>query len=143
MKTYLAKPQEVERQWYVVDATDMVVGRLAAKVASVLRGKHKPTYTPNVDTGDHVVIINAEKVRLTGNKENQKEYKRHSGYAGGLKVTSYKQMLATHPERVLEFAIKGMLPHNRLGRQMYRKLHVYAGPTHPHQAQMPETLTID
>lgn len=142
MKTYLAKPLEVERKWYVVDATDMVVGRLAAEVAAILRGKNKPTFTNNVDTGDYVIIINAEKVRLTGKKEDQKVYKHHSGFAGGLKVTSYKDVLAKHPERILEHAIKGMLPHNALGRQMYRKLKVYAGPEHKHAAQMPETLTF-
>lgn len=142
MKSYLAKPLEVEHKWYVVDATDQVVGRLAANVAAVLRGKNKPTFTPNVDTGDYVVIINAEKVRLTGNKENQKVYTHHTGYPGGLKEVSYKKMLADHPERILEKAIKGMLPHNTLGRQMYRKLKVYAGPEHKHQAQMPEELTF-
>ncbi len=142
MKSYLAKPLEVEHKWYVVDATDQVVGRLAANVAAVLRGKNKPTFTPNVDTGDYVVIINADKVRLTGNKENQKVYKHHTGYPGGLKEVSYKKMLADHPERILEKAIKGMLPHNTLGRQMYRKLKVYAGPEHKHQAQMPEELTF-
>ncbi len=142
MKSYLAKPLEVERKWYVVDATDQVVGRLAANVAAVLRGKNKPTFTPNVDTGDYVIIINADKVRLTGNKENQKVYTHHTGYPGGLKEVSYKKMLADHPERILEKAIKGMLPHNTLGRQMYRKLKVYAGPEHKHQAQMPEELTF-
>lgn len=142
MKSYLAKPLEVEHKWYVVDATDQVVGRLAANVAAVLRGKNKPTFTPNVDTGDYVVIINADKVRLTGNKENQKVYTHHTGYPGGLKEVSYKKMLADHPERILEKAIKGMLPHNTLGRQMYRKLKVYAGPEHKHQAQMPEELTF-
>lgn len=142
MKTYLAKPQEVERKWYVVDATDQVVGRLATKVATILRGKHKPTYTPNVDTGDYVIIINADKVRLTGNKENKKEYVHHTGYPGGRRVTSFRQMMDKHPERVLEHAIKGMLPHNTLGRQMYRKLRVYAGPEHNHAAQMPEELSL-
>lgn len=142
MKTYLAKPQEVERKWYVVDATDQVVGRLATKVATILRGKHKPTYTPNVDTGDYVIIINADKVRLTGNKENKKEYVHHTGFPGGRRVTSFRQMMDKHPERVLEHAIKGMLPHNTLGRQMYRKLRVYAGPEHNHAAQMPEELSL-
>lgn len=142
MKTYLAKPQEVERKWYVVDATDQVVGRLATKVATILRGKHKPTYTPNVDTGDYVIIINADKVRLTGNKENKKEYVHHTGYPGGRRVTSFRQMMDKHPERVLEHAIKGMLPHNTLGRQMYRKLRVYAGQEHNHAAQMPEELSL-
>lgn len=142
MKTYLAKPQEVERKWYVVDATDQVVGRLATKVATILRGKHKPTYTPNVDTGDYVIIINADKVRLTGNKENKKEYVHHTGFPGGRRVTSFRQMMDKNPERVLEHAIKGMLPHNTLGRQMYRKLRVYAGPEHNHAAQMPEELSL-
>ncbi len=140
MKSYLAKPREVERKWYVVDATDQVVGRLAANVAAVLRGKNKPTFTPNVDTGDYVVIVNAEKVRLTGNKEHKKVYVHHTGYPGGRREISYKQMLETHPERILEKAIKGMLPHNTLGRQMGRKLKVYAGPEHKHEAQMPEEL---
>lgn len=142
MKTYLAKPLEVERKWYVVDATDQVVGRLAAQVAAILRGKNKPTFTPNVDTGDYVIIVNAEKVRLTGNKENQKEYVRHSGFVGGRKVTTFKQMIEKHPERVLQHAIQGMLPHNSLGRQMAKKLKVYAGPDHQHHAQMPEELAL-
>lgn len=142
MKTFMAKPREVERKWYVVDATDQVVGRLAANVAAVLRGKNKPTFTPNVDTGDYVIIINADKVRLTGNKEQDKEYVRYTGFVGGRKTTSFRKMMETHPERVLEHAIKGMLPHNSLGRQMYRKLKVYAGPEHKHAAQMPEELTF-
>lgn len=142
MKTYLAKPLEVERKWYVVDATDQIVGRLATQVAAILRGKHKPTFTPNVDTGDYVIIVNADKVRLTGNKENQKEYVRYTGYVGGRKVTTFKQMMEKHPERVLEKAIRGMLPHNTLGRQMGKKLKVYAGPDHQHHAQMPEELAL-
>lgn len=143
MKSYLAKPREVERKWYVVDASDQIVGRLAANVASVLRGKHKATYTPNVDTGDYVIIINADKVRLSGNKDIKKEYLHYSGYPGGDHRTPYKEMLEKHPERILQKAIKGMLPNNTLGRQMYRKLHVYAGPDHKHQAQMPEELTFE
>lgn len=142
MKTYLAKPQEVERKWYVVDAEGQVLGHLATKVASVLRGKHKATYTPNVDTGDYVIIINADKVRLTGNKENTKEYQHFTGYPGGLRKTSFKEMQAKHPERVIEKAVKGMLPKNALGRQMYRKLRVYSGPEHNHDAQMPEELEL-
>nr|WP_072514673.1 50S ribosomal protein L13 [Ndongobacter massiliensis] len=142
MKTYLAKPLEVERKWYVVDATDQVVGRLATKIAAILRGKHKPTYTPNVDTGDYVIIVNADKVRLTGNKENKKEYVHYTGFPGGRRVTSFREMMDKNPERVLEHAIKGMLPHNTLGRQMYRKLRVYAGPEHDHAAQMPEELSL-
>lgn len=142
MKTYMAKPLEVERKWYVVDATDQIVGRLAANVAAVLRGKNKPTFTPNVDTGDYVIIINADKVRLSGNKEQSKEYVRYTGFVGGRKTTSFHEMMEKHPERVLEHAIKGMLPHNSLGRDMYRKLKVYAGPEHKHAAQMPEELTF-
>lgn len=140
MKTTLAKPLEVERKWYVVDASDMVVGRLASQIAAILRGKHKPTFTPNVDTGDYVIVVNADKVRLTGNKENQKMYKHYTGYVGGRRDISYQDMKEKHPERIVERAVKGMLPHNRLGRQMYRKLKVYAGPDHKHQAQMPEEL---
>ncbi len=142
MKTYLAKPQEVERKWYVIDATDQVLGRLATQVATILRGKNKPTYTPNVDTGDYVIIINAEKIRVTGNKEHQKVYEHFTGYPGGLRQTSYKDMLEKHPERIIEKAVKGMLPKNTLGRQMYRKLKVYAGPEHNHAAQMPEELSL-
>ena len=143
MKTTMAKPLEVERKWYVVDATDQVVGRLATNVAAVLRGKHKPTFTPNVDTGDYVIIVNADKVRLTGNKENKKTYRYHTGFPGGIREIPYAELLEKHPERILEKAIKGMLPHNKLGRQMYRKLKVYAGPEHAHAAQMPEELKFD
>ncbi|MDD7733126.1 MAG: 50S ribosomal protein L13 [Firmicutes bacterium] len=143
MKTTMAKPLEVERKWYVVDATDQVVGRLATNIAAVLRGKHKPTFTPNVDTGDYVIIVNADKVRLTGNKENKKTYRYHTGYPGGIREIPYAELLEKHPERILEKAIKGMLPHNKLGRQMYRKLKVYAGPEHAHAAQMPEELKFD
>ena len=142
MKTYLAKPQEVERKWYVIDATDQVLGRLATQLATILRGKNKPTFTPNVDTGDYVIIVNAEKIRLTGNKENQKVYEHFTGYPGGLRQTSYQDMLKKHPERIIEKAVKGMLPKNTLGRQMYRKLRVYAGPEHNHDAQMPEELSL-
>ena len=142
MKSYLAKPKEVEHKWYVVDATDQIVGRLAANVASVLRGKNKPIYTPNVDTGDYVIIINADKVRLSGDKALKKEYVHYTGFPGGDRHTPYQEVLEKHPERILQKAIQGMLPHNSLGRQMYRKLHVYAGPEHKHQAQMPEELTF-
>ncbi len=142
MKTYVAKPQEIERKWYVVDAEGQVLGRLAAQVASILKGKHKPIYTPHVDTGDHVVIINAEKIHLTGNKLQAKKYFRHSGYVGGIKSTTAGELLKRHPERVIEKAVWGMIPHNRLGRQMIKKLKVYAGPDHPHQAQMPENLEL-
>ncbi|WP_066923282.1 50S ribosomal protein L13 [Murdochiella massiliensis] len=142
MKTTLAKPLEVERKWYVVDAKDQVVGRLAANIAAVLRGKHKPTFTPNVDTGDYVIVINAEKVRLTNDKEHKKMYKHHTGFVGGRRDIPYMDMMEKHPERILEHAIRGMLPHNTLGRQMYRKLKVVVGPEHNHAAQMPEELTF-
>ncbi|MDD7542882.1 MAG: 50S ribosomal protein L13 [Peptoniphilaceae bacterium] len=142
MKTTLAKPLKVERKWYVVDATDQVLGRLAANIAAVLRGKNKPIFTPNVDTGDYVVVINADKIRLTNGKEQKKIYTHHTGYPGGLRQISYAEMMEKHPERALEKAVKGMLPHNSLGHQMYRKLKVYAGPEHKHQAQMPETLVF-
>lgn len=140
--TYMAKPQNVERKWYVVDAEGKTLGRLASQVAAILRGKHKPTFTPHVDCGDYVIIVNAEKVRVTGKKETEKVYLRHSGYPGGQKAITFERMIQTHPTRVLELAIKGMLPHNRLGRRMYRKLKVYAGPDHPHAAQKPEKLEL-
>lgn len=142
MKTFAAKPQEVERKWYVVDAEGQTLGRLASQVATILRGKHKPTYTPHVDTGDHVIIINAEKIHLTGNKLANKRYYRHSGYVGGIKSTTAGELLNRHPERVIRAAVWGMIPHNKLGRQMIKKLKVYAGPDHPHQAQMPEALEL-
>ncbi|MDO5015394.1 MAG: 50S ribosomal protein L13 [Eubacteriales bacterium] len=142
MSTYMAKAETVERKWYVVDAEDQVLGRLASQIAAILRGKHKPEYTPFVDTGDYVIVINADKVRVTGNKAAQKTYWRHSGYMGGLKLTPYEEMLEKHPERIIESAVKGMLPHNSLGRQMFRKLKVYAGPEHPHAAQQPEVLEL-
>lgn len=141
-KTYSASAKDIDRKWYVVDATDMVLGRLASQVAAILRGKHKATFTPNIDTGDYVIIVNAEKIRLTGNKENQKEYKRYSGYSGGLKITKYKDMMEKHPERIVEHAVVGMLPHNKLGRQMAKKLRVVVGPDHKHEAQMPEKLEL-
>jgi len=143
VKTYYAKPGEVEREWLLIDATDLVLGRLATQVAMILRGKKKPTYTPNVDTGDFVVIVNAEKIRLTGNKADQKAYYAYSGYPGGLKETSFKTMMEKHPERIIEKAVRGMLPKGTLGRQMGKKLHVYAGPDHPHQAQNPRTITLE
>lgn len=142
MKTYVAKPQEVERKWYVVDAEGQTLGRLATQVASILRGKHKPTYTPHVDTGDHVIIINAEKIHLTGKKLQAKKYYRHSGYVGGIKSTTAGELLNRHPERVIRAAVWGMVPHNKLGRQVIKKLKIYAGPEHPHEAQMPETLVL-
>ncbi|MBO8136851.1 MAG: 50S ribosomal protein L13 [Desulfotomaculum sp.] len=137
--TYMAKPKEVERKWYVIDAEGKPLGRLAAEVARILRGKHKPTYTPHVDTGDHVIVLNAEKVVLTGNKLRQKMYYRHSGYPGGLKQMTYEHFLQKSPEKVVEKAVKGMLPKNSLGRKMFKKLKVYRGAEHPHQAQKPET----
>ncbi len=142
MKTYTAKPHEVERKWYVVDADGQTLGRLATQVATILRGKHKPTYTPHVDTGDHVIIINAEKIHLTGNKLQDKKYYRHSGYPGGIKSTTAGELLNRYPERVIRAAVWGMIPHNKLGRQMIKKLNIYAGAEHPHQAQMPETLVL-
>ena len=140
--TFMANPQNVERKWYVVDATDLVLGRLSTEVAVLLRGKHKPTYTPHVDCGDYVIIVNAEKIALTGNKLNDKLYYRHSGYPGGLKTRTAKKMLELQPQKVVEASIRGMLPHNRLGDDMYRKLYVYCGPDHPHQAQKPEAYTL-
>ncbi|HHW91836.1 MAG TPA: 50S ribosomal protein L13 [Firmicutes bacterium] len=136
--TYMAKPREIQRKWYVLDATGKPLGRLATEVARILRGKHKPIYTPHIDTGDHVIVINAEKVVLTGQKLQQKEYIRHTGYPGGLKRIKYEKIMQEKPERAVEKAIKGMLPHNRLGRAMARKLRVYRGPDHKHQAQVPE-----
>lgn len=138
MKTYMAKPAEVDRKWYVIDAEGQTLGRLASEVASILRGKHKATYTPHVDTGDYVIVINAEKIQLTGNKLSQKMYRTYSGYPGGLKEMNYGTLLSRKPEKAVEAAIKGMLPHNRLGRAMYKKLKVYRGSEHPHQAQKPE-----
>ena len=143
MSTYYAKPGEVEREWLLVDAEGMVLGRLASQVAQILKGKTKPTYTPNVDVGDFVVIINAEKIRLTGKKTEQKNYYSHSGYPGGLKVVPFQRMLAKFPERVIEKAVKGMLPKNTLGRAMNRKLKVYAGPNHPHEAQNPRKIELE
>ncbi|MBO8158074.1 MAG: 50S ribosomal protein L13 [Thermosyntropha sp.] len=134
----MAKPAEIERKWYVIDASGQTLGRLASEVATILRGKHKPIYTPHVDTGDYVIIINAEKVVLTGNKLDEKLYRRHSGYPGGLKEMTYREFLQKKPEKAIEVAVKGMLPHNRLGRKMFKKLKVYRGSEHPHQAQKPE-----
>lgn len=142
MKTFSPKKENIERQWYLVDAKNQVLGRLASHVARILRGKHKPIFAPHVDTGDHVIIINAERIRVTGKKAQQKRYKRYSGYPSGLKETVYEEMLAKHPERILEHAIKGMLPKNRLGRKMFKKLRIYTGEQHPHQAQRPETLNF-
>jgi large subunit ribosomal protein L13 len=140
--TYSAKPADIKRKWYVIDAEGQVLGRLATNVATVLRGKHKAMYTPSMDTGDFIIVINADKVVVTGDKANQKVYYHHSGYPGGMKETPYEKMLEAHPERIIENAVRGMLPHSRLGRAMIKKLHVYAGPEHPHEAQMPEPLQI-
>ncbi|GMB10033.1 LSU ribosomal protein L13P [Thermolongibacillus altinsuensis] len=142
MRTYMAKPNEVERKWYVVDAEGKTLGRLASEVAAILRGKHKPTFTPHVDTGDHVIIINAEKIQLTGKKLTNKLYYRHSLHPGGLKVRTALEMRTNYPEQMLERAVRGMLPKGRLGRQMFKKLHVYRGSEHPHQAQKPEVYEL-
>lgn len=142
MSTYMASASNIERKWYVVDAADYTLGRLASQVAAVLRGKNKPTYTPFLDCGDNVIVINASKVKVTGKKLDQKIYYRHSDYVGGMKETTLKEMLNKHPERVIEYAVKGMLPKGPLGRQMYTKLFVYAGPDHKHAAQKPEALTF-
>jgi large subunit ribosomal protein L13 len=142
VKTYATKASDIERKWYVVDATNQTLGRLASQVARILIGKHKPYFSPNMDTGDYVIIINAEKIRVTGRKLTDKLYYRHSGFPGGIKSMPLEDMLAKHPDRVLTLAIKNMLPHNRLGRQMMGKLKVYAGPEHPHEAQQPEQLSF-
>ena len=142
MKTFMAGPATIDRKWYVVDAEGMTLGRLASEVAKVLRGKNKPIFTPHIDTGDYVIVVNAEKVKVTGKKLDQKVYYHHSGYVGGLKETTLREMLNKHPERVIEFAVKGMLPKGPLGREMYTKLFVYAGPDQKHAAQKPEALTF-
>ena len=142
MKTFMASPSTIERKWYVVDATGHTLGRLATEVANVLRGKNKPTYTPHIDTGDYVIVINADKIKVTGKKLDQKIYYNHSDYVGGMKETTLKEMLAKKPEYVIDHAVKGMLPKGPLGRQMLKKLFVYAGPDHKHAAQKPEVLDI-
>ena len=142
MKSFMASPATIERKWYVVDAADMTLGRLASEVAKVLRGKNKPTFTPHIDTGDYVIVVNAEKIKVTGKKLDQKIYYHHSDYVGGMKETTLREMLAKKPEKVVELAVKGMLPKGPLGREMYTKLFVYAGPEHKHQAQKPEALTF-
>lgn len=142
MKTFVAKPAEVDRKWYVIDAKGQTLGRLCSEVASILRGKHKPIYTPHVDTGDFVIIINASEVVLTGDKLNKKRFRYHTGYPGGLKEMTYRDLLAKRPEKAIETAVKGMLPHNRLGDKMYKKLKVYRGSQHPHQAQKPEVREL-
>lgn len=142
MKSYMAKPGEVERKWYVVDATDMVLGRLASQIAMILRGKNKPTYTPNVDTGDNVIVVNSDKMVLTGNKLEDKFHYYHTGYIGGLKKIQYKKLMSEKSDFALQVAVKGMLPKNALGRQMIGKLHIYKGAEHPHEAQKPELLIL-
>lgn len=142
MKSYIAKPAEVERKWYVIDAEGKTLGKLAVEAAMILRGKKKPTYTPHVDTGDYVIVVNAEKVCVTRKKESDKIYKHHSGYPGGLKETPLKELRAKQPEEIIRHAVKGMMPKGKLGRQMYKKLKVYAGPEHPHAAQHPEEYTF-
>ena len=142
MKTFSAKPESVKRDWYVIDATDKVLGRLSTEIARRLRGKHKPEYTPHVDTGDYIIVINAEKVRVTGNKESDKMYHHHTGYIGSLKSTNLAKLRQDHPERIIQRSVKGMLPKNRLGRAMLKKLRVFAGAEHSHQAQQPQPLEI-
>ncbi|MDD3220813.1 MAG: 50S ribosomal protein L13 [Clostridia bacterium] len=142
MKSYMASPATIERKWYVVDAAEHTLGRLSSEIASILRGKNKPTYTPSMDTGDYVIVVNAEKIKVTGKKLDQKIYYRHSDYVGGMKETTLKELLAKKPEDVIKLAVKGMLPKGPLGRQMITKLHVYAGPEHDHAAQKPEVLEI-
>ena len=142
MKTFTATPATIKREWCVVDATDKTLGRLATELAHRLRGKHKPEFTPNMDTGDHMVVINAEKIKVTGNKLEDKIYYHHTGYIGNLKSINLGKLMDTHPERAIQYAVKGMLPKNPLGRAMFRKLHVYAGPEHPHAAQQPTQLEL-
>ncbi len=142
MKSFIAKPLEVERKWYVIDAEGETLGRMASKVASVLRGKNKPTYTPHVDCGDYVIVINADKVAVTGKKRKEKVYKHHTGYPGGLRQLTFEEMMVKHPTEVVRHAVKGMLPKGKLGRQMYKKLKVYAGPEHNHSAQKPEVMEV-
>ena len=142
MKSYMASPSTIERKWYVVDAEGLTLGRLASETAKILRGKNKPTFTPHIDTGDYVIIVNADKVKVTGKKLDQKIYYHHSDYVGGMKETTLREMMAKKPEKVIELAVKGMLPKGPLGREMYKKLYVYAGPDHKHQAQKPEVLTF-
>ena len=140
--TFIAKPAQIERKWYVIDAEGHTLGRLSSEIAKILRGKHKPIFTPNVDTGDHVIVINADKIKVTGNKLEDKLYYRHSGYVGKLKTTNLRELMQNKPTQAISLAVKGMLPKNTLGRACFRKLSVYAGPEHPHQAQKPEVLTV-
>ncbi|MEE3362931.1 MAG: 50S ribosomal protein L13 [Anaerovoracaceae bacterium] len=141
-KSFIQKPHEVERKWYLVDAEGQTLGRMATQIATILRGKNKPTYTPHVDCGDYVIVINAEKVAVTGKKRSDKVYRRHSGYPGGLKETTFEEMMEKHPEEAVRHAVKGMMPKGRLGRQMFKKLKVYAGPEHNHAAQKPEKIEL-
>lgn len=141
-KTYVVKASDKNQDWYIVDAAGQTLGRVATRVAAVLRGKHRPAFTPGADLGDHVVVVNADKITVSGNRMDEKFYHRHSGYPGGLKSVSLRRMLETHPDRVITIAVRGMLPHNRLGRKLLKKLRVYAGTEHPHQAQMPKPLTF-
>lgn len=143
MRTISAKEQDIQRDWYVIDAQGQTLGRLASRVATLLRGKHKPIYTPHVDCGDYVVIVNAEKIHVTGQKMTQKKYYRHSGYPGGIKEVTLRDQLRKFPDRVIEAAVRGMLPRNRLGRRMFKKLKVYSGPNHPHEAQKPQSMSLE
>jgi large subunit ribosomal protein L13 len=142
LRTFSAKPTDIERDWYIVDAEGVILGRLASQIAQILRGKHKPIFTPHMDTGDFVVVINADKIRMSGAKEEKKHYFHHTGYPGGARVQSYKDVMKKHPERIVQSAVKGMIPHNRLGRKILKKLKVYAGTEHPHSAQQPKPLEI-
>jgi large subunit ribosomal protein L13 len=142
-KTYVTKEEDIQREWHVVDATGQTLGRLATQVARLLRGKHKPAYSPSVDTGDYVIVVNAERIRVTGRKLDQKIYYRYTGYPGGLRQITLRNLLRRHPTRVIEHAVRGMLPKNRLGRRMFKKLKVYAGPDHPHEAQQPQPLELE
>ena len=142
MKSFIAKPHEEERKWYVIDAENKTLGRLASEVAAILRGKKKPTYTPHVDCGDYVIVINAEKVAVTGKKRKEKIYKRHTGYPGGLREMTFEQLMEKHPTEIVRHAVKGMMPNGKLGRQMYKKLKVYAGPDHPHAGQNPQVFEL-
>jgi large subunit ribosomal protein L13 len=142
VSTYMAKPADIKREWFLVDATNQTLGRLASKIAEILRGKHKTIFTPHLDTGDFIIVINAEKIKLTGNKLKQKKYYHHSGYPGGIKETVYEELIEKKPEFIIEKAVKGMLPHNKLGSSMFKKLKVYAGSEHPHQAQQPKELNL-
>jgi large subunit ribosomal protein L13 len=142
MKTYSLKPDDIDRKWYLVDAQGQILGRLASEIATILRGKKKPNFSPHMDNGDHVVVVNAEKVEVTGRKRDQKLYVHHSGYPGGLRTRTFSEVQSRKPEQIIRLAVKGMLPHNRLGRQMLKKLRIYAGPDHPHQAQSPQRIEL-